>query len=108
MLQTTMMDNINLTDDGIAFSLDDFGTGYSNMKRIASMPFSIVKLDKTFADIDTDDKMIKGCQDTISMVKDMNMKIVVEGVETEEESLGSSSWSGLHSGAIISQTIATG
>lgn len=83
--QTTMMDNINsLTDDGIAFSLDDFGTGYSNMKRIASMPFSIVKLDKTFADIDTDDKMIKVVKNTISMVKDMNMKIVVEGVETEK------------------------
>ncbi len=83
--QTTMMDNINsLTDDGIAFSLDDFGTGYSNMKRIASMPFAIVKLDKTFADIDTDDKMIKVVKNTISMVKDMNMKIVVEGVETEE------------------------
>lgn len=83
--QTTMMDNINsLTDYGIAFSLDDFGTGYSNMKRIASMPFVIVKLDKTFADIDTDDKMMKVVKNTISMVKDMNMKIVVEGVETEE------------------------
>ena len=83
--QTTIMDNINsLTDYGIAFSLDDFGTGYSNMKRIASMPFAIVKLDKTFADIDTDDKMMKVVKNTISMVKDMNMKIVVEGVETEE------------------------
>lgn len=83
--QTTMMDNINsLTDYGIAFSLDDFGTGYSNMKRIASMPFAIVKLDKTFADIDTDDKMMKVVKNTISMVKDMNMKIVVEGVETEK------------------------
>ena len=83
--QTTIMDNINsLTDYGIAFSLDDFGTGYSNMKRIASMPFAIVKLDKTFADIDTDGKMMKVVKNTISMVKDMNMKIVVEGVETEE------------------------
>ena len=54
------------------------------MKRIASMPFAIVKLDKTFADIDTDDKMMKVVKNTISMVKDMNMKIVVEGVETEE------------------------
>ena len=81
--QTTIMDNINsLTDYGIAFSLDDFGTGYSNMKMIASMPFAIVKLDKTFADIDTDDKMMKVVKNTISMVKDMN--IVVEGVETEE------------------------
>lgn len=85
--QTTIMDNINsLTDYGIAFSLDDFGTGYSNMKRIASMPFAIVKLDKTFADIDTDDKMMKVVKNTISMVKDMNMKIVVEGVRRRNPS----------------------
>ena len=83
--QTTMMDNINkLTKNGIAFSLDDFGTGYSNMKRIASMPFAIVKLDKTFAEMNSDDKLRRVVKDTIYMVKDMNMRIVVEGVETEE------------------------
>lgn len=83
--QTTMMDNINkLTEGGIAFSLDDFGTGYSNMKRIASMPFAIVKLDKTFAEMNSDEKLRKIVKNTIYMVKDMNMRIVVEGVETAE------------------------
>lgn len=82
--QNTMMENITkLTKGGIEFSLDDFGTGYSNMKRIASLPFSIVKLDKTFADIDDSDNMRKIVKDTIYMVKDVNMRIVVEGVETE-------------------------
>lgn len=83
--QNTMMRNIeNLTDSGILFSLDDFGTGYSNMKRIASMPFAIVKLDKTFTEMNDSEKMLKVVKDTISMVKDMNMRIVVEGVETKE------------------------
>lgn len=83
--QTTMMQNIDeLTDNGILFSLDDFGTGYSNMKRIASMPFAIVKLDKTFTEMDDNDKMLKVVKNTISMVKDMDMKIVVEGIETRE------------------------
>lgn len=83
--QATMMDNINsLTDSGIAFSLDDFGTGYSNMKRIALMPFEIVKLDKTFTEMSTSEKMRLVVKNTIIMVKDMNLKIVVEGVETED------------------------
>lgn len=83
--QTTMMNNINsLTDSGIAFSLDDFGTGYSNMRRIAMMPFAIVKLDKTFTDMDASEKMRLVVKNTILMVKDMNLKIVAEGVETEE------------------------
>lgn len=83
--QTTMMNNIEeLNDDGIAFSLDDFGTGYSNMKRIASMPFAIVKLDKTFTEMNENDKMLKVVKNTISMVRDMNLRILVEGVETLE------------------------
>lgn len=83
--QTTMMNNIEkLTSEGILFSLDDFGTGYSNMKRIASMPFYIVKLDKTFTEMNENDKMIKVVKNTISMVRDMNMRILVEGVETKE------------------------
>ena len=92
--QTTMMNNIEeLTGEGISFSLDDFGTGYSNMKRIASMPFKIVKLDKTFTEMNDNDKMLKVVKNTISMVRDMNMRILVEGVETQEsfrefESLG--------------------
>ncbi|MBQ8983261.1 MAG: EAL domain-containing protein [Lachnospiraceae bacterium] len=83
--QNTLMDNINtLTSEGIAFSLDDFGTGYSNMRRIASMPFRIVKLDKTFANEQHNRQLTIVLESTIQMIKAMNMKIVVEGVETAE------------------------
>ncbi len=82
--QRVMYTNINkLTDAGIRFSLDDFGTGYSNMKRIASLPLSIVKFDKTFADVGDSSKLKIILENTVKMVKDMDMKIVVEGVENE-------------------------
>lgn len=82
--QKTMTENINiLTNAGINFSLDDFGTGYSNMRRIASLPLSIVKLDKSFTKVENNPKLEIVLTNTIRMIKEMNMKIVVEGIETE-------------------------
>lgn len=81
--QNVLMDNIDsLTSKGISFSLDDYGTGYSNMRRIASMPFDIVKLDKSFTNEENNPKMNIIVENTIRMIKDMKMKIVVEGIET--------------------------
>lgn len=82
--QNTMMNNLKiLSDAGIALSLDDFGTGYSNMMRIASLPLRIVKLDKTFAEIADNTNMSIVLENIIRMIKEMNMQIVVEGVETK-------------------------
>lgn len=82
--QKVMMENLNiLSDAGISFSLDDFGTGYSNMRRIASLPLHLVKLDKSFANMGENPRLQIVLQNTIRMIKAMNMKIVVEGIETE-------------------------
>ena len=83
--QKIMIDNINrLHELGFSFSLDDFGTGYSNMVRIASLPLHIVKLDKSFTWTKGNHDLEVILENTINMVKKMDMKIVVEGVETEE------------------------
>ncbi len=83
--QRVMMDNLNkLSHAGIEFSLDDYGTGYSNMKRVISLPLKIVKLDKSFVDEQENPKMWIILQNTVKMLKDMNMEIVVEGIETQE------------------------
>lgn len=78
--------NINkLSDNGISFSLDDYGTGYSNILRISRLPLDIIKLDKTFVD-DLDKPGMKTViSETIAMLKKMNKKILVEGVETYEQ-----------------------
>lgn len=82
--QKTLMDNlITLHDAGIAFSLDDFGTGYSNMRRIVSMPFRIIKIDKSLTEVEGNPKLMVVLKNTINMIKGMNMEIVVEGIETE-------------------------
>lgn len=83
--QNTIMQNVTaLTEAGIYFSLDDFGTGYSNMRRIASMPFHLVKLDKSFTHAEDNPRLQIVLKNIVEMIKAMNMQIVVEGVETED------------------------
>ncbi len=83
--QRVMTENLNkLSRAGLAFSLDDYGTGYSNMKRVIQLPLKIVKLDKSFVDEQDNPKMWIFLQNTVKMLKDMKMEIVVEGIETQE------------------------
>ncbi|WP_051589010.1 EAL domain-containing protein [Ruminococcus sp. NK3A76] len=83
--QSVMEANIRkLTEAGITFSLDDFGTGYSNMQSIALLPLTITKLDKTFASLEDNKKMTVVVEHSIDLIKALQMKIVVEGVETKE------------------------
>lgn len=83
--QNSMMENMDkLSGAGIAFSLDDYGIGYSNIKRVVSLPLKMIKLDKAFVDEKENPKMWVVLQNTIKMIREMEMQIVVEGVETEE------------------------
>ena len=83
--QQALEDNIeDLAGLGLKFSLDDFGTGYSNMQRIVKLPFNIIKLDRTFTELYDNPKLGIVLTNTINMIKAMDMKIVVEGVETAE------------------------
>lgn len=83
--QNILIENMTkLISAGVSFSLDDFGTGYSNMARLASLPLKIVKLDKTFVDNSNKPKLHIFLKGTIRMLKDMDMEIVVEGIETEQ------------------------
>lgn len=84
--QQVMDKNINdLFSEGVCFSLDDFGTGYSNIHRIASLPFSLIKLDKSLVDNAGVQTMQIVIENTVKMIKALGMKIVVEGVETEQQ-----------------------
>lgn len=72
-------------DKGIELSLDDFGTGYSNLSYLYNIPFSIIKIDKGILwDADKNEKADVVLSNTMNMSKKMKMRIVVEGIETEE------------------------
>ena len=84
-LHSNMLKNLTeLTQAGVSFSLDDFGTGYSNMQRVASLPLKIVKLDRTFVNHEENPKLSIVLENTVKMIKDMDMEIVAEGIETEQ------------------------
>ena len=70
---------------GISFSLDDYGTGYSNIDRFIKLPVDIVKIDKSLADKYKDQNMSIVLKNTFSMVTDLKRKVVIEGVEEEEQ-----------------------
>jgi EAL domain-containing protein (putative c-di-GMP-specific phosphodiesterase class I) len=71
---------------GITFSIDDFGTGFSSLNYLGKMPISLLKIDRTFIahvpDRDDDMKLVRSI---VNMGHDLGVKIVAEGVETEEQ-----------------------
>jgi len=71
---------------GISIALDDFGTGYSSLSRLYQFAFSTLKVDKSFIQrLGQDNETNSFVQAIISMAKALNMKIVIEGVETKEQ-----------------------
>lgn len=83
--QNTVMENLHkLSKAGLTFSLDDYGTGYSNIQRVVTMPLKIVKIDKSFVDEIANERMYSVIKNTIQMLKDMKVDILVEGIETKE------------------------
>lgn len=71
----------SLSEMGFTFSLDDYGTGYSNIRRVVSLPINLVKIDKSLVDEMNDPQMWIVITNTVKMLKNMNKKILVEGVE---------------------------
>lgn len=71
---------------GISLSLDDFGTGYSNLTSMISIPFKVVKIDKSlvWASLKNDKSAIM-FKHLIQIFKDLQIKVVAEGVETNEQ-----------------------
>lgn len=70
---------------GFGLALDDFGTGYSSMVQLARLPFSSMKIDKSFVmsmETSTESKKIVGS--IISLGHSLGLSIVAEGVETIE------------------------
>ena len=83
----TLIDNMNrMIDYGVHFSLDDFGTGASNLNYIVDMPVKIVKFDRGMTQAYFASGKAKYVMDAaMHMIHGMGLKIVAEGVETEEQ-----------------------
>jgi EAL domain-containing protein (putative c-di-GMP-specific phosphodiesterase class I) len=68
-------------------ALDDFGAGYSSLARLRQLPFSELKIDRSYVMNCHTDKMNVGlCETIIELSKRFGLKTVAEGVETVHES----------------------
>lgn len=84
-----MMEAINqFREFGIKVALDDFGTGYSSLSYLNQFQIDSIKIDRSFIHgigLDPQNEVIvKGI---IQLVKNLNLNIIAEGVETEEQLL---------------------
>ena len=85
-ISEVMLKNVNkLIEMGYSFSLDDYGVGYSSVQRVSSIPFKLVKIDKSILDeaVTMNGKMI--LEHTIQMMQSIGKKLVCEGAETIEQ-----------------------
>lgn len=85
----TLLENMRrLMEYGVYFSLDDFGTGQSNLNYIVDMPVNIVKFDREMSQAFFQDEKAKYVMNAaMQMIHGMKLKIVSEGIETEEQYL---------------------
>jgi len=72
-----------LKAEGFSFSLDDYGTGYSNFSNIVSLPFDIVKIDKSLVKKGMDVE-VDVAEKLSSVFKALGLGIVAEGIEDED------------------------
>lgn len=75
-----------LDDCGIKLCIDDFGTGYSALAYLLTFPFKVVKIDRSFiCDIDLNERNAALTRNIITMVHDLGMQVVAEGIERETQ-----------------------
>ena len=92
--ESTVVRDVRLTGNivkelralGISVAIDDFGTGYSSLSYLKTLPFDLLKADRSFVrnihQVPASAAILKAI---LSMSETLNFEIVAEGVETAEE-----------------------
>ncbi len=92
--ETLLMENMNagleiinhIKELGVSIAIDDFGTGYSSLSYLKRLPVDTLKIDREFIkDIPESGSDMQISSVIIFLAKQLNFKVVAEGVETSEQ-----------------------
>ena len=74
----------SLHNQGIRLALDDFGTGFSSLSLLRSLPFDVIKIDRTFVSTIHHDKQNAAIVRAVtSLANAIDVPVTVEGIEDE-------------------------
>jgi diguanylate cyclase (GGDEF)-like protein/PAS domain S-box-containing protein len=77
---------LQLKEMGISIAIDDFGTGYSALSHLQLFPLTTLKIDKSFIqNIAASGNSLSLLHSIIGIAKSFNLKVVAEGVETQDQ-----------------------
>ncbi|SCU74255.1 Signal transduction protein [Cupriavidus necator] len=71
---------------GYGVAIDDFGVGIATLKLLADLPFTQLKLDRSFVvDVDGHGQRAAICRNMINLARELGLECVAEGVETDAQ-----------------------
>ena len=72
----------SLKNQGIRLALDDFGTGFSSLSHLRSLPFDVIKIDRSFvATIQRDRESAAIVRAVTTLATALSVPVTVEGIE---------------------------
>jgi sensor c-di-GMP phosphodiesterase-like protein len=76
-----------LRQNGHSVHIDDFGTGYSSLAYLHDLSVDAIKIDKAFTQaVGTEAVTVAILPQILALAAALNLRVIVEGVETEEQS----------------------
>ncbi|CAM3180321.1 EAL domain-containing protein [Cupriavidus taiwanensis] len=71
---------------GYGVAIDDFGVGIATLKLLADLPFTQLKVDRSFvAEVDGHGQRATICRSMIALARELGLECVAEGVETDAQ-----------------------
>jgi EAL domain-containing protein (putative c-di-GMP-specific phosphodiesterase class I) len=75
----------SLKNQGVRLALDDFGTGFSSLSHLRSLPFDIIKIDRSFVmNVNAKRENTAIIRAVTTLAAALQVPVCVEGIENEE------------------------
>ena len=73
----------SLKNQGIHLALDDFGVGFSSLSAVRSLPFDLIKIDRSFVTDPADKENLAIVRAVTTLANGLSVPVCVEGIESE-------------------------